>query len=220
MHNHVSTVRVESKLIPGVAYIINAPSYGRRLNLDRATAEFRSQTRVMQKKYDKIVEQIREGQVQANAHFKARENELERELCTHVEGSPDHVRISADIAELKLSTHKVSRDLTDQLNEINEESLYLLAAKYNAPRVRHYLKAIEGYQIDGVDATVDSLLAEGAPQIVTEILESVDAVEKMKAEEIKNLSSPSTSSNPADGETNDTTVTIAESGDTTQPATA
>lgn len=220
MHNHLSEARVESKLIPGVVFVINAPSYGRRLNLDRATAEFRSLTRMMQKRYDKTVDKIRELQAQHHATFKSQEAALEKELAHPSTDVVNHERLTAELDALRKGAFKVPSEMTDELNEINEESLYLLAAKYNAPRVRHYLKAIEGYEIDGVPATVESLLAEGAPQVVTEALEAIDSVEKMKADEIKNSSSPSISSNPADGETSDTTATIAKSADTTKPATA
>lgn len=220
MHNHVSEERCESKLIPGVFYVIKAPSYGRRLLLDRATAEFRSLTRAMQKRYDKVVVEIRELQAKHFGEFKKHEAELTATLAMAAEGSPEHAEATEQMALLKAGTFKVPRDLQDQLDEINEDSLYLLAAKYNAPRVRHYLKAIEGYQIDGVDATVDSLIAEGDPQLVADVLEAVDDVENMKADAIKNLSSPSISSNPADGETKDTIATSAEPADTTRPETA
>ncbi len=219
MHNHLSEARVESKLIPGVVFVIHAPSYGRRLMLDRATAEFRSLTRLMQKRYDKIVDRIKGLQAEHHANFKAQESALEKEVKAS-EGNEEHERLTAELATLRGGAFKVPTELTDELTEINEESLYLLAAKYNAPRVRHYLKAIEGYEIDGVAATIETLISDGAPQVVTEVLEAIDSVEKMKADEIKNLSSPSTSSSPAAGETKDTTATIAESSDTTKPATA
>lgn len=208
MYDYKTEARVESKLVPGVTFVINAPSYGRRLNLDRATAEFRSATRLIQRRYNKVVEQL---QAMEREHVAAEKARIKRE-------SPEG-GYPAD-TEPKPQPFPMPQDMQDTLDEINEESLHLLASRYNVPRVRIYVKAIEGLEIDGVPATVDSFIASGDPTLFSESLAAIETVEQQKADELKNLSSPSISSNPAVGETKDMIATPAASEVITKVETA
>lgn len=208
MYDYKTEVRVDSKIAPGVTFVINAPSYGRRLNLDRATAEFRSATRLIQRRYNKLVELLKD---QERAHTNAEKARIKAE-------APDG-GYPAD-AEPKPEPFRMPQEIQDELDEINEESLHLLAARYNVPRVKIYVKAVEGLEIDGVPATVDSFIASGASQLFSEALNAIETVEQAKADELKNLSSPSISNSQAGGETKDMTVTSAGSEDTTKAETA
>lgn len=232
MQKYLSDHRVDSKLFPGVAYVIKAPSFGRRLELDKATAEFRAQTRTLQKRHEKLVTTLRELEVaykrdQAKLVAAAEESLEAAKVASLEPGETQEqhderlLKMEQDVAVLKAGGFRIPPDLRDELQTINEESIRLMGTQFNTPRLKIYLKGIDGFEIDGQPATRDNVITDGPPEMFHEILDAIDQVEGLKAEEIKNLSSPSTSSSPAAGETNATTATSAGvPPDSTKPATA
>ena len=213
--------RIESTIAPGVVYVIHAATYAKRLNLDRATAEFRSATRLLQKKYDKIRNSLKQEQV---AFEKKREAEIEKlraKQSENVESSEEYKRLEEELAILSAGGFRVPPEIQDALDEINEESVHLLGQKYNVPKVQIYLKAVEGLVINGEPCvTAKDLIESAYPEFVREALEAIDKVDSMKQLEIKNSLSPSISNSQVDGKTSDMTATSAAEPASIKPETA
>jgi hypothetical protein len=75
--------------------------------------------------------------------------------------------------------------------------------------IRAALVSIEGLEIDGKPATADSLLADGSPDtdgLIDEIYAACEIASGLSGTQQKNLQSPSTSVEPADGETGGSTA--------------
>lgn len=213
MFNYSTESRVESKVAPGVVFVIHAPSYGKAVQLDKATAEFRSLSRMLQRRYQKLNQELQQLRRAHNVTYAV----AVAELAEHQKAKPADEEIEAmaawnakfqDLIE-RGAIFRVPDELDEAFQEVNSQSISANAEKYNIPRVRVYLKALEGYEIDGKPADVKAMIEQGAIELFNEALESIDLATSSKADEVKNLSSPSTSSNQADGETTDMIATSA-----------
>lgn len=214
MYDFLSERTVQSEVIPGVSYTIHAPSYGRRLMFDKATAEFRSSTRIVERKFTKLREAVRADQAAFNSQY----GEANAELKKQIEAAADDAT-KVELAK-GLKVFSVTDEQRDQMADLNEESLRLLGTLYNGPRVRIYLKSLDGLTIMGKKADVPMLIEAGPVELFQEILTAIEETSAKVEEEVKNLSLPSISSNQADGKTSDTIATPASEADSSNPETA
>lgn len=199
---------VASEVIPGVSFTILGPSYHRRIQFDKAVAEFRSLARITGKRVAVLEAEISD----ANKRFESEKAEAVKNLRAAIAEEQDADVVAALQSELdaKLADgYKIPEAILDELDDLNSKSIRQLAELHNAPRVKIYCKSIEGLMIDGKTATIKSLLEEGPVSLVHEILAAIDHAARAQAADLKNLQLPSISSSPEDGKTKDTTATDA-----------
>jgi hypothetical protein len=189
---YTSTVAIESAAIPGVTFHIHKPSYGRRIEFDARNAGFREKVREIAKAHGKL----REEYMAIVAEF---QHEIDRQITdlkkTIADAREEEVAaIEIQIAQLEASAppEDVTKDLLDQMEAYGEQSLRLTSTDYNPQRIAWGLARIEGLEIDGAQADVQSLLASGPYELTMEILNAIDAVSGLSSEQLKNLPSPIT----------------------------
>jgi len=205
MFDYPAEQRILSKIIPGVAFTIFAPSYARRMAFDAAIAEFKSETRLINRQFQRLkdqVEELRRPWAHAGGEKKC------KDLQALIEETQDAEELTLLNEQLSDAQFKLPPEISDELEALNERSNLLLVTKHNAPRVRVYCKSVEGLQVLGKEATIDTLLSDGPPELFVEILDAIDTVSEASEELIKNLQLPSTSSDQVVGKT---TSTIAPS---------
>lgn len=214
MFEYPTEQRIESALIPGVTFTIYSPSYARRMAFDRAIAEFKAETRLINRQFQTMrakAEELRRTWKRAGGEDRVKAIEAIIAECVDAE------ELSSLNEDLAAAQFKLPDEITDELDELNERSSLSLVTKHNAPRLRIYLKNVEGLIIGGKEATVDSLLSDGPPELFAEILNAIDATSDGMEALIKNLQLPSTSSDPVAGKTTSTIATVVSGAAGTNP---
>jgi len=211
--------RVESKLAPGVVYTIHPPTYGRRIQFDRAIAEFRAKTRLIERRYSKLKDQHKELQDRFNA---SRDKQAAKMALAIAEEPDANTRqaLTEEMEALKASYFVMSEDLQTQFDQVESDSLQSMACDFEAPRLITYLLAVEGLKLGGVEATPKLLLEKGPTELTREALDAIEEIADVAAEQLKNLSSPSISSSQGGGKTTDMTATPAAESEPTKTETA
>jgi hypothetical protein len=97
-----------------------------------------------------------------------------------------------------------------QLDHMNAEFGNLLHGEWYPAWIRWGVVAIEGFEIDGVAASIKTLCEDGPTDLVEEAFYAVIAAAGLSTPETKNSESPGTSEGQADGKTNDSTAPSAE----------
>ena len=120
----------------------------------------------------------------------------------------------ADLMKQRLDAF-VASDVFE-VNRLDDQVLATVQEDINPAYLKWGLHAIDGLTIDGAPASVESIYAEGPPELVAEILGAIRLNMGLSEVEEKNSQSPITSEAAEDGRMNDTTAENAGSGDTTQ----
>lgn len=111
-------------------------------------------------------------------------------------------------------------ELMDQILALAEEMDEIQMNKIDPEWIRWGLKSVEGLEIDDEPATPELLISAGPPKLFSEILGEIKAQAQLNGEEEKNSESPTTSGQPTDGKTNDTSAELASSSESSEPETA
>jgi hypothetical protein len=113
---------------------------------------------------------------------------------------PEHrAKLAQDLVALQdkpRDEFKMPRDLVMEVRTLNEQMQLLRADSYNSQRIRWGCQSIEGLSINGMPATVETLLSDGPVDLTMEILAKVDEVNSMTPEQLRNFCPPSISGNP------------------------
>jgi len=104
-------------------------------------------------------------------------------------------------------------DLLDRLTRIIEDEI-------NPAWVRWGLHAVDGLEIDGEPATVESLIQTGPPELYAEILTAIRHAAGLSEDDQGNSASPTTSGARVDGRTSATSAPPADAPGSTLPETA
>jgi hypothetical protein len=89
---------------------------------------------------------------------------------------------------------QMPRELADGFRELGSDAEFLKASDYYPARLKWGLAKIGGIEIDGAPATPETLLQSGPTDLTREILQQIDRVNGMTAEELRNFQPRSTSS--------------------------
>ena len=112
-----------------------------------------------------------------------------------------------------------TRDLR-RLTGIVDGIRAIKAEKINPVWVRWGLSVIEGLEIDGAPATVDTLIEDGPPELYAEILKAIQTEAGLTDAQQGESEPPTTSGESVDGGMSDTTAENVASSGTSQPGTA
>lgn len=211
--------RVESKLAPGVTFVIHPPTYGRRIQFDRAIAEFRAKTRLIERRYAKLKDQQNEMVRKFESTRKRQLADMEAAIAEEPDAETRKA-LTDELEDLKAAPFLLPETLQTEFDQVESDSLQAMACDFEAPRLRTYLVAVEGLKLGGVPATPELLLEKGPTELTREALDAIDEIANVTAEQLKNLSSPSISSSPEGGKTNGMTATTAAESEPTKTETA
>lgn len=106
----------------------------------------------------------------------------------------------------------VAKDKGDgaiELLKINDEAALLSQSQLKPAYIRAGLVSVEGIEIDGVPATVETLIESGPVELVNEIYDACVKASGLGAEETKNSQSPGTSPEAEAGQESNTTAPAA-----------
>lgn len=96
-----------------------------------------------------------------------------------------------------------------ELLKINDEAALLSQSQLKPAYIRAGLISIEGLELDGAPATIETLIESGPVELVNEIYDACVKASGLGAEETKNLPSPGTSPEAEAGQESNTTAPAA-----------
>lgn len=177
--NYVTTISNESKVFPGVTYVLNKMSEARRAQLRLRISEPTSRIR-----------------------------NLLREMANLEDRNPS------------TAENPRSEEVNNELLMLSDKMEQISSDEINPQWLEWGLKSIDGIDIDGVPATLKTLLTEGPPALFQEIVNEIKRVAQLNGDEEKNSGSPTTSGELTGGETTSTSAVGANSSETTTLETA
>lgn len=203
--NYISTEPVESKLFPGVSYTLRRMSVSRRTAFHLAIASYLGKQRDIWHEREPLQADL------ASVVNEFRVAESKEPLSTSVSVS----EYLAERAANPKIEERFPNEKIQQLMDLFAKEQRLDQDEMQPALVRWGLAKIEGLEIDGSPATVDSLLDAGPLELFTEIAEKISRVMQLSAVEARNLSSPTTSGAPVAEATSDSSASPASSAATT-----
>jgi hypothetical protein len=102
-----------------------------------------------------------------------------RDLMAEAESLNPAVEEGQDAPKLDAQTVAKVQNIHDALNSLVESEI-------NPAWFRYGLDKIEGLEIDGAQATVETLMSDGPSELFTEILQAIRTEAELSPEEIKN----------------------------------
>lgn len=221
--SYLSTTEFHSKLAPGVTYRLRKLSQKRRIELNLRTAEVASKIADLQRSLDPVNEEIERAEAIARIEPCACNHPLEE---TH-QPVKDALEIAkaADQVELVDLCHLAStnRCLVHRCpcrepkpdpavgnyakrKEIQDKVLEVAYSEMHPIYIRWGVAEIQGLDIDGSPATVDSLISDGPESLVNELGEEIQRLLVMSPDEVLGFKQPTTSGAAVDGKEKSTTA--------------
>lgn len=199
-----TVVTRESAVMPGVRFRLRPMSYGRRVRLNLALAEYRARIRELNREREPLRMAWLEARDRAQ---KAAEPEVQALVAAGQERAVAEAAVALRI--------DFPADQAARMNELWADS-ELLDQEHLAPaRIRVGFAGIEGYTIDGKAPDAELLLAEGDEALVAEIAEACKTLEGMTPDEQGNWQWPTTSALREGGPASDIAATPAAPDGTT-----
>ena len=186
---------IESKVIPGATFTIKRMSVARRAKFNLAIAEYSAKLREIKK-----ARTLLDGELQT-----AREAAISALVASGIarEEAETNPALKINFPEEKFQAWA---DLADQERRLDQDVM-------TPALVRCGFHSIEGFEIDGKKPDAEVLIEDGPQELCAEIAAAVDRSMGLSLEERLNLKSPTTSAQPVDGPTSNTTAQPASSAD-------
>lgn len=202
MVKYTSTIKFESKLVPGVSFHLRKISHARRIKLNELAAAVYAKMGDINRELAPVMDEIKRAEAAAviepcTCDHSADEHDNEHKYCTHTGCTCRHPKPNQEVGD-----YAKRLELESRLWVVMSNELYPIIIRWGVLK-------IEGLEIDGQPATTDLLIEEGPSSI-----NSVDLVEEVGAEiqrmlslstdEVMGFAQPITSAGQADGQTTST----------------
>lgn len=177
-----STKRVQSKLpeFVGVAFVLRKMNVFRRDELEEIKVPFIEKARPLREELEPLIEAYQKAIDAAKALVHPDRDKL------IADGMPkEEAEKKIPLGKIDFPEFKRWLELTNQLNKIDR-------AEQTPAMIRYVLVRIEGLEIDGEEATFDTLLKAGTDELYAELANEVARELGLLPEEVENLKSPST----------------------------
>jgi hypothetical protein len=217
--DYKSTFTITSEYDPSIEYDLYKPSYDRRLKFDMETAQAREKSRELSKRHKELEGELRE----VEAEFEESKAEEKTRIQALIDNAPDADTAARHIAELEKLTREtapVDEDTLNKLEKMNEEARIIYAFDFNPKRVRWGLAAVRGLKINGKEADVELLIAEGPTDLFNEVLHKIEEINGLSSEQLKNSLLPTTSARVEQGSDRNTIAPSASDNESTAVETA
>ena len=219
MTNYLSITKFESKVAPGVIYTIRKMSHGRRVKLNIAAAAQISKVSELQRKLVPISEEIQRAEEAAkNEPCQCKHsldpadpaiNEALGRIANINKGQLEDGKKIIEVVDVCHSAltkrcmvnscncrkpmpdegiggYDARQDVIQKIIETEDRELTPMYIKY-------LVTDIQGLQIDGVDATADSLLENAHESLVEELSKEIQRIVKLTPDEALGFKPPITS---------------------------
>jgi hypothetical protein len=183
-NSYSSTHDFESKLVPNLKYVLKKISQGRRIELSLKLAVSEAKEQAIYRELNPLIDKMKEADEAAA---------LEPCQCEHTaeEHHESTKRCTVDGCECRKPLYEDG--IFERAVELTNQSRALVFTDFHPIYVRWGIKSIEGLEIDGAPATVDSLLDDGPEPLVKEVAEEIVRLTRMSAEETLAFKSPTIS---------------------------
>ncbi len=198
-YNYTSSHVFSSQIFPGVQVTLKKRSATRRSEFNRAVAKLNAQLRDLE-----IEGEVAEASACLGCSHPVAKHSFFANKCG-VEGCKCEEGHGPGFAKRSYVLMEISKVDRDQLQP---------------ERLRVFVQKIEGFDIEGVPATVDSLVADGPDELLDEIDAEIKRLLTLSEDERKNSASPTTSGAPEGTATSDSTAPGAVSSTSIPAATA
>jgi len=187
--NHISTKTIESKVCQGASFTIKKMTVRRKQALDDKQAPFGERLRPLREELAPLNREYSQAWEAAKAAIKPERDKLAAEGITKEEAEK-----RAPVGKVDFPDERFQRwsELTEKIRRIDRDEMTPAA-------VRFCLVKIEGLEIDGIPATLESLLENGPDEFYDELAQAVARELGLLPEEATNLGSLSTSAAAVDG---------------------
>lgn len=187
-----STETFDSTSFPGVKFTLRKWSVGRRKQYHAALSEPLHRLRLIQDELNDLYALEKAAQERAN---------IAPCTCSHGEHEGP--------CQTPGCTCKMGVLEPAQLNQAQKllsDRMELIVDEIQPARIRWAVASIEGIEVDGEPLTVDRLIENGPDELSAEIDAKIEEMLFPREPEVKNSSSPTTSTAPAAGETKSTSA--------------
>lgn len=196
--NYATSETFESKLFDGVRFVLRKRSVKRRAEYNNAIVAFTAKLQDLQSELGPILKQPCE--------------------CKHNVG--EHIMEFTDVQTVTFRcAHKDSDKACDcsdgsgpgfQPYLAKRSQIFMIDHDQMQPhRLRFFIKSVEGIELDGQPASVDSLIADGPDELLDEVDAEIKRLLELSEIERKNSESPTTSLAVVGGPTKSSTVDTA-----------
>jgi hypothetical protein len=192
--NYTTTEVFESKLAPGVKYTLKKISHGRRLKLNAVTAPILEKAIALQREYQPLLEDLKETEDAAKLLPCTCEHDLDPEKDTHL---PENNRCNVPGCECRKPDYDMEKFA--KLNELRFRENEIYDDELTPAYVRWGVQSIEGLEIDGEPASVESLIESAPEPLVTELGTELLRLTKLTTEEQLSFKLRTTSDAQVDG---------------------
>lgn len=191
-------------LAAGVKYTLRKMSHGRRIKLHGATASIVSKQDAINRERWPIREELQKAEDAAKLLPCTCAHEQEEGKDSHDETSQRCQKEGCECRKADFDPDKVQR-----LIELNNKFLELEYYEMFPAYIRWGVQDIQGLEIDGVPATIDSFLESGNEAMFREVVDEIVRLKDMSPTEQLSFKSPTTSGAPVDGQNLSSSAPIA-----------
>lgn len=209
--NYQSTVTVNSKTFPGVRFTLRKWSVNRRREYNMAIAGMLARLRDIQDEQELLVEELRAA---------INRSKIAPCLCSHSPEGHSKETGQCTVRDCDCRRPDFPRDKQRRSETLLMDTLRIRVEEMQPAVLRWGLVSVDGLEIDGAAATVESLIESGPDDLVREIADELDELLGLRGESAKNSESPTTSGAPADGAMKNSGAPSAGSGGSTSSGTA
>jgi hypothetical protein len=192
--NYSTTESFESKLVPGVKYTLRKMSHGRRLKLNTVTAPILDKAIAIQREYEPLLEDLKAVEDAAKLLPCTCEHDLNPEKDSHL---PDNNRCTVEGCDCRKPDYDMEK--FKKVSELRFKETKIYDDELTPAYVRWGVQSIEGLEIDGEPATVESLIESAPEPLVDELGNELLRLTRMTTEEQLSFKLRTTSDAQVDG---------------------
>ncbi len=196
-----SNVSIPSQSLDGVTVFVRTPTRRLRSAFDLRTADSIRKLRDLKGERDLL-------EPEAKPHREAAK--AKDCTCAHEEFDHDHDSFTCTVEGCGCRHPEFPAELREKMIAISERENQVIFGEIYPAAFRFWVVRIEGLQMDGKTATVESVIAAEL-DLVDEVAMKIDALIRLSTEERKNSERPTTSTGPVDGPSSTTTAPTAGS---------
>ena len=211
--NFESRIVLQPEAFPGVKIVLNKMTEGRRINLRLRMSELSSKLR----EFSRRTKKLKEGAIEATErelHLTLKKLRAMGDDSKFPDVYESTLQAATDLAE-KLSTLPG----IDEVREIEQQTAELIEDRFTPEWVRWGVKSIEGLEIDGQPATVETLIQDGPRELYSLIAAEIQRAAGLSGVESGESAPRITSGESADTRMNGSTAEPAGEKGTTSPET-
>ena len=199
--NYLTVEKFESSLAPGVSYDLKRVSHMLRMKVNQELSSTFTKLTNIGRERQPLKDEIQRS-----------EEEAKIMPCTCKHDAEAHDKDTGRCTTTPCDCRKPKKPeqgVVDRLEELSAQEITILVSEMWPVRIRAVVKSINGLDIDGKPATVESLLNDGPEPLIAELGGRVNGLFNLSLDQQLAFKSPTTGGAQAAGETNGTSAPTA-----------